>query len=351
MLGFVLSRILKGFYVLLGVILVVFLLFHVLPGDPTSMMLGQRADVSSRKAIEEEYHLNKPLPTQLLYYLNDVSPISLANEVEVEEKYSVLIKLPIGSSRYVVIKAPYLRRSFQSNRRVTEIINEGLFNTFVLAILAMAFATVFGIFFGVIAALKQNTWIDHALISGTVLGISMPSFVAATLISYWLAFKWHDVTGLYLTGQLWNVDPFLGKTLELKNLILPVFTLGIRPLSVITQLTRGSMLDTLTRDYVRTARAKGLPEWKVVSKHALRNALNPVITAVSGWLASLMAGAFFIEYIFDWKGLGSTTINAVFSLDFPVVMGSVIYVGALFTIITILVDIVYAVLDPRVRLS
>ena len=137
----------------------------------------------------------------------------------------------------------------------------------------------------------------------------------------------------------------------LRNLLLPAVALGIRPLAIITQLTRSSMLDVLGQDYIRTARAKGLSQMATVLHHALRNALNPVVTAVSGWLASLMAGAFFIEYIFNWKGLGTVTLRAVENLDFPVVMGATLFVAALFVVINIAVDVLYAVLDPRVKLD
>ena len=138
--------------------------------------------------------------------------------------------------------------------------------------------------------------------------------------------------------------------MHLENIILPAITLGIRPLSVIVQLTRSSMLDVLTQDYIRTAKAKGLGKFKVVFKHALKNALNPVVTAVSGWLATLMAGAFFVEYIFDWKGIGFVTIKAVQNLDFPVVIGCTLFIATVFIIVNILVDIIYAMLDPKVRL-
>ncbi len=137
----------------------------------------------------------------------------------------------------------------------------------------------------------------------------------------------------------------------LRNLLLPAVALGVRPLAVITQLTRSSMLDVLGQDYIRTARAKGLSYRATVLRHALRNALNPVVTAVSGWLASLMAGAFFIEYIFNWKGLGTITLRAVENLDFPVVMGATLFVAALFVLINIAVDVLYAVLDPRVKIN
>jgi peptide/nickel transport system permease protein len=184
-----------------------------------------------------------------------------------------------------------------------------------------------------------------------VLGISVPSFVAGILIAMTFGFYWSHWTGLNLTGQLYETDPFTGRHLVLRNLLLPAFALGIRPLAVITQLTRSSMLDVLSQDYIRTARAKGLSGYQTIVGHALKNALNPVITAVSGWLASLMAGAFFIEYIFNWKGLGTVTLRAVENLDFPVVMGATIFIAFLFVLINIAVDVLYAVLDPRVRLD
>jgi len=223
--------------------------------------------------------------------------------------------------------------------------------SFWLAFTSMVFATFFGITFGILAALKQNSLLDHSMITLSVVGISSPSFVSAILISITFGYYLSDYTGLNLTGQLWVTDPYRGRELELKNLILPAFALGIRPIAVIMQLTRSSMLDVLTQDYIRTAHAKGLKYYKVILKHALINALNPVITAVSGWLASLIAGSFFIEYIFNWKGLGTVTIRAVFNLDFPVVMGCTLFIGFIFVIITIFVDILYAMLDPRVRLE
>jgi peptide/nickel transport system permease protein len=153
-----------------------------------------------------------------------------------------------------------------------------------------------------------------------------------------------------MTGSMFDIDPFKGRELELQNLILPALTLGIRPLAIITQLTRSSMLDVLGQDYIRTAYAKGLSRKSVVLRHALRNALNPVITAITGWFAELLAGAFFIEYIFGWKGIGKVTVDALEKLDYPVVMGSVLLTASLFVVINILADILYSIIDPRVKL-
>ncbi|MEY3399414.1 MAG: hypothetical protein RL220_2008 [Bacteroidota bacterium] len=156
-------------------------------------------------------------------------------------------------------------------------------------------------------------------------------------------------TGLNLTGSLYAFDPWKGRQLEMSNMILPIITLTIRPLAVIVQLTRSSMLDVLAQDYIRTAKAKGLTPFRIIWKHALRNALNPVITAVSGWFASLLAGAVFVEFVFGWKGLGQEMYNAIERQDLPVVMGGVMFTAFAFVLINVLVDVLYGVIDPRIR--
>jgi peptide/nickel transport system permease protein len=352
MIRFISKRLAYGFLVLFGVIIVVFFLFHALPGDPVAMMAGQRTDIATRESIARELGLTEPLHIQFALYVNDLSPLSIHQDNDSnQEKYEYRKLFRLANEKILVIKRPYLRRSFQSNRRVDEILIGNLVNTFWLALAAMILATILGIFSGIIAALNQNTWLDHLIISVSVMGISIPTFLSAILFAIIFGYYLSDYTGLNLTGQLWETDPFYGRQLHLENIILPAITLGIRPLSIIVQLTRSSMLDVLSKDYIRTAKAKGLSRFLTVYKHALKNALNPVITAVSGWLASLMAGAFFVEYIFDWKGLGFVTIKAVQSLDFPVVMGSTLIVALIFILINIFVDILYAVVDPRIRLT
>jgi ABC-type dipeptide/oligopeptide/nickel transport system permease component len=170
------------------------------------------------------------------------------------------------------------------------------------------------------------------------------------IIAYLFGFVWTDWTGLHITGSWFDIDETGVKRLTLQNLVLPAVTLGIRPLAIITQLTRSAMLDVLDQDYIRTAYAKGLSKHQVIWKHALRNALNPVITAITGWFAELLAGAFFIEYIFGWKGIGKVTVDALEKLDFPVVMGSVLISASFFILINILADILYGIIDPRVRI-
>jgi peptide/nickel transport system permease protein len=170
------------------------------------------------------------------------------------------------------------------------------------------------------------------------------------IIAYLFGFLWSEHTGLQMTGSLYDLNPFTGRQMQLQNLILPAITLGIRPLAIITQLTRSAMLDVLGQDYVRTARAKGLGEGPVIFRHALPNALNPVVTAITGWFAELLAGAFFVEYIFGWKGIGKVTVDALEKLDYPVVMGSVLVTASLFVLVNILADLLYAWIDPRIRL-
>ena len=180
----------------------------------------------------------------------------------------------------------------------------------------------------------------------------MPSFFAAILIGWFFAYILGDLTNLNLTGNLYEIDDYgEGMKLQLKNLILPAFTLGIRPLAVVTQLSRSSMLEVLNQDYIRTARAKGLKFSRIILKHALKNSLNPVITAISGWFASLMAGVIFVEYIFGWRGLGYVMVDALNNYDLPLVMGCVITIAVIFIFINIIVDIMYSILDPRIQFS
>lgn len=346
--------------VLLGVVLLVFLLFNTLASkvDPARMTLGQRADMATIENVKRELNLDLPPLKQLQLYLNDVSPISLHETVNKDkrnfldpDKYKAKKLLKLGNS-VLVLKQPYLRRSYQSRRDVTELLLERIPNTVILAIAAMLFATIFGIFAGVIAAVYRDTIIDQALVAGSVLGISFPSFFSGVVFQLIFAYLLVKITGLNLTGDLFVADIYTGKErLVLKNLILPAIVLGIRPVAVIVQLTRSSMLDVLSMDYVRTARAKGLTNRVVLFKHALRNALNPVVTSVSGWFASLLAGAFFVEIIFDYKGLGYVTVKALQKFDFPVVMGAVLFAATIFVLINILVDIFYSLLDPRVAVK
>ncbi|MBP5535992.1 MAG: ABC transporter permease [Bacteroidales bacterium] len=348
-----------GLLVILGVVTLVFFLFNILPGDPARMMLGQRADAESIEIINRDLGRDRPMGVQFLNYLNDLMPLSLHNNSDEHDyfylddaKYAPYKQIVRAGSTSLILKKPYLRRSYQSKRKVSDILASAFPQTAILALTAMAFALIVGLILGILSAQFVGSWFDKAALFLSTLGMSLPSFFAAILVAWLFAYVLADVTHLNMFGNLYTVDDYgTGEYLDLKNLILPALTLGIRPLATLTTLTKNSMLETLSQDYIRTARAKGMSFRRVVMKHALRNALNPVVTSVSGWLASLLAGAVFVEYVFDWKGMGVVIVDGLEKYDFPVVMGTILFICILLVLINIITDIVYALLDPRIRLQ
>lgn len=352
MISYLLRKLLYGLAVMLGVVIVVFFLFNILPVDPARMTQGQRADVQSLQAVRKEFGLDKPVPVQFAYYLNDLSPIGYhANNAEEKQRYNYVKLFSIGNDKVIAIKWPYLRRSYQTRKDVATLLMEVIPNTLVLATTAMIFAIIIGVFLGVASAVHKDTWIDKFAISFSTLGISAPSFFAGIIIAWIFGFVLSNYTGLNMSGSLYSYDPFKGEVISLKNLILPMVTLALRPLAIIVQLTRNAMLDVLGQDYIRTAKAKGLSNNTIIYRHALKNAMNPVITAIANWFASLLAGSFFVEYIFGYNGLGKATVDALEMSDFPVVMGSILFIAFIFVVISILVDVIYVWIDPRVKLS
>ena len=332
MFNYIVKKVAYGLLVMLGVITLIFVLFNLLPGDPARMMLGQNADRESIEILHKELGLDKPVYVQYFNYLNDLSPIGF-------DKY--------GSFGF---KTPDLRRSYQSGRSVSSILADSFPNTILLAVVSIAFAFVVGVSLGALAAIYSDTWFEKFVLVITSLGMSLPSFFAAILIAWFFAFILADYTGLSMFGSLYSVDDFgNGEYIDLKNLILPALTLGIRPLAVICELTKSTMKEVLQQDYIRTAKAKGLSKFQIITKHALRNTLNPVVSSISGWFASLIAGAVFVEYIFDWKGVGVVIVDSLEKYDFPVLMGSLIVICVMLIIINILTDITYAALDPRIK--
>jgi len=357
MISYFLNKIGYAFLTLLGVVTVVFFLFNVLPGDPARMMLDQNENSEQMIVIRKKYGFDKPLYQQYFLYLNDLSPISLHSKNKgdysylSDEKYAALELFSIQKTS-IVIKFPYLRESFHKNgKNVTEIIAGTLPNTVVLAIFAIFIALVIGVFLGIFSALYKDTFIDRFIAVISTLGMSVPSFFAAILFAWIFGFVLYRYTNLNMTGSLYQIDDFgEGVFIEWKNLILPAIVLGIRPLAVVVQLMRNSLLETFEQDYIRTAKAKGLSPYKIIRKHALKNSLNPVVTAISGWFASMLAGSVFVEYIFGWNGLGKEIVDALNYQDLPVIMGAVLTIATTFIIINILVDLIYAYLDPRVRI-
>lgn len=410
--------------VLAGTITVVFFLFNLAPGDPVRNLIGENASEDVVTAMQKKFDLDIPIGHRFALYLNDLSPISIHNSSNEEsriffdsKKYNGTSLIHFGSDKILVLKVPYLKRSFLSDKSVSSILAEVLPGTIILAVVSIVFAMFFGLLMGIVAALNKDSFYDRLMLFVSAIGMSGPSFFVAIVVAWIGAILWRDQitipvfplilivfllfsnlaskkkwitshykkiinystgvifvfwiaasllkisiplttsiihlpgTGLNMTGSLHSVDVWKGEYLDLQNLILPVITLMIRPLSVIVQLTRSSLLDVLQQDYIRTARSKGLSEIQIIMKHALRNALNPVITAVSGWFASLLAGAIFVEYVFGWKGLGQQMFTAIENRDLPVVMGGVIVIAFFFVTINILVDIIYGWIDPRVRIA
>lgn len=355
---YLLSKISQSFLALLGVASLVFFLFTVLPGDPAQMMLDQNENSEQLKIIRNKFGFDLPLIHQYLFYLNDLSPISLHSLNK--DNFSHYDPQVYGgrilfrkNNKVLVIKLPYFRTSYQKmGKPVNEIIKETLPNTTILAISSMIVAVLIGLMFGIISTIYKDQLIDRILIIISTTGMSIPSFFSAILFSWLFGFVLNSYTQLNMTGSFYELDDF-GETYSImwKNLILPSIVLGIRPLAVITQLTRNNLIEVLSQDYIRTAYSKGLSKKQVIFRHALKNAINPVITSVSGWFASLLAGSIFVEYIFGWKGLGKEIVEALNKLDVPVVMGSVIVIAFLFIIINIVVDLIYSYLDPRVKIT
>lgn len=347
MIKFITRKILYGLLVLAGVVVLVFFLFQGF-GDPSRLVMGQTGDSATQANIKRDLYLDQPKWKQFMYYLNDVSPICIHSKTDIKTKN--LKGIFIGGEKKFGLKIPYLRKSYQTKKEVSAVLMQALPGTLLLAAAAMIIAVLLGIPLGVLAAVKQNTFWDTSSLFASIIGISAPSFFMGIIVAYVFGFVFSNWTGLHITGNWFEIDEITGeKHLAFQNLILPAITLGIRPLAIITQLTRSAMLDELHKDYIRTAYAKGLTKIAVVWKHALLNALNPVITAVTGWFAELLAGAFFVEYIFGWQGIGKVTVDALEKLDFPVVMGSVLVSATFFIVINIIADILYGVVDPRIR--
>ena len=342
-------------FTLFGVVTVIFFLFQILPGDPARMMMDQNEDAEQLKIIQKKYGFDQPILNQYLYYLNDLSILSIHSKNPEKfnflnkKKYSYTTLLSLEESS-IVIKFPYLRESYQRRGvKVTTIIKDTFPNTVVLAISSIIIATIFGLIFGIISALNKGTFLDNFIQLLSTFGMSMPSFLSSIIFAWIFGFVFSEYTNLNMTGSLYELDDFGEEyRLVLKNLILPSVVLGIRPIAVISMMMRNSLIETLKKNYVITAYAKGLSKSKVILNHCSKNSLTPVITALSGWFASLLAGSVFVEYIFGWNGLGREIVNSLNVLDVPVIIGSVLVISFAFIMINIFVDYIYKYLDPRI---
>ncbi|MEL6391046.1 MAG: ABC transporter permease [Bacteroidota bacterium] len=344
-----LSRSFYGLVVLVLVTTIVSSIIYLTPVDPTRLTFGQRMDETSVALKREQYGLDLPLHRQVWRYLGDISPLVIMPETSWRKAY-VGASTRLGDFR-LGIKFPYLRESYQNGRPVSRILSEALPNTLYLSMIAIGLATVIGILLGITSSLLSGTWWDRLIVLLSTVGYSVPSYVMAIVLAVVFGYYLRDLTGLSIQGSLFELNDLGEDIVVLRNLILPAVALGIRPISIITQLTRSSMLQVMSEKYVVAARAKGLSRTQLIRDHLLKNALNPVITALSGWFASLLAGAFFVEFIFNFKGLGFVTVTALLNYDIPVILGALLVTCSLFIIVNIVVDLLYVYLDPRVELS
>ena len=318
---------------LLGVSAIVFVMVRAIPGDPAQILLGQAATPGQVADVRARLGLDQPLPTQYLLFLRDALTGDLGDSL--------------------VLGQP-----------VTAVLLERFPATLELTLAALLFAVAIGVPVGVIAAVRQYSLVDKITSVVALAGVSMPVFwlalvlvVVFTVQVNWLPFPgrvgvdvgFTSYTGLYLLDTLITLN-FVAFWDVLKHLILPAIALGTIPMAVITRMTRSSMLEVMGEDYVRTARAKGVVPWRVVFRHALRNAMLPTITVIGLQFGLLMGGAILTELIFGWPGVGQIAIESVYRRDYAMIQGVVLYGAAFFVLVNLLVDVLYAVLDPRVRL-
>lgn len=306
MLEYIIRRLLLMIPVLLGVMFVTFLLMFVVPGDPISNMMGQRANDKVIERIRAELHLDNPWPIQF--------------------------------GRYVLrILKGDLGKSYVTHRSVAQDLKEKLPNTAKLAISTMIIATTMGVLIGILAAVYHNTWIDRLVMVFALFFISAPVF-------------WFGLILIYVFGMWLGWFPISGMgDGSIKYMILPAFTLGTRGAAFLARMTRSTMLEVIRNDYIRTARSKGLGEKVVIFKHTLKNAMIPIITIIGMDFASYLNGSVLTESIFSWPGFGRYVVQAINKRDFQVIAGSVLVGAIIFVVANLLVDLTYGFLDPRIR--
>ncbi|MBT9260087.1 MAG: ABC transporter permease [Clostridiales bacterium] len=334
MARYIVHRLLLLIPTLLGILLVTFLALHLIPGDPTHTLLGQHATPAAQEALRRQLGLDQPLPIQLLRYLE------------------TMLRLDLGES--VITRRPVLQE-----------LKERMPVTVTLTFAAMLIASGGGILLGILAAVRRRTWVDYLGMGLALFGVSMPIFWLGLLLVYYFAvvLGWFEPSGIASVTYLNEVPRITGFFLVdalltghtaafwngLWHLVLPAVALGTVPMALIARITRSSMLEVMGQDYIRTARAKGLKERWVVWRHALKNALLPVITVIGLQFGTLLSGAVITESIFALPGMGRYIVNAIFNRDYPAVQGAVILFAFLFVILNLLVDLLYSWLDPRIR--
>lgn len=332
MFSYIIRRLLHLIPVLIGMSLVVFAIIHAIPGDPALMILGEHATPGAMEALRAKLHLNEPLYQQYFYYMLDILQGDLGESLRTKQA----ISLEIGA---------YLTATIE------------------LAIAALIFAIVVGVNAGIIAAWKRASWFDYIAMLVALVGVSMPVFWLG-LMEQWVFVDKLDllpstgrfnprepvdgITGFYVLDTILSGN-WAGLKDVVLHLILPSIALGTIPMAIIARMTRSSMLEVMKSDYIRTARAKGLREFWVIYKHALRNAFAPVLTVIGLQLGSLLGGAILTETIFGWPGVGRYINDAIAFRDYPVVQSGVLVIAFLFVMINLVVDILYAYIDPRIQ--
>ena len=304
MFQYALRRVLISIPTVFGVILIVFLMVRLAPGDPALRLAGEFADEATVERIRERFGLNRPMHEQFGIFVGNLAQGDLG-------------------------------RSTRTNRPVLDDLRQFFPNTIELALGAIVVSLLIGIPAGIVAAMRQNTWADLVIMIGSLIGVSMPVF-------------WFGLLAiLYFSVQL-GWFPVAGRG-TLSHLVLPAITLGVSSTAIVARMTRSSMLEVLSQDYIRTARAKGLLDNAVVLKHAFRNALVPVVTIIGLQFGQLMAGAVLTESVFTWPGIGRLLVASIDARDYPVVQGSVLLIAVSFIVINLVVDVIYAIIDPRIR--
>jgi peptide/nickel transport system permease protein len=311
MIHYILRRILATIPVLLGVSVLVFSMVHLIPGDPAMILAGMEASDAQIAKVRQDLELDQPLYVQYVNYIQRA------------------LRGDFG-------------RSIHSRQPVWQAITQRFPATLELTLASLALAAILGILVGVVSAVKQYSVFDHLSMLGALAGISMPVFWIGILLMWFfsLYLEWLPTGGR--GGPVWTIDGF-------KSMILPAITLAGISVAMIARLTRSTMLEVLRQDYITTARAKGLQEWLVIFRHTLGNAMIPVVTFMGLQFGVLLGGAVVTEQIFSWPGMGRLVVDAISSRDYPVIQGAILFFAVLFVIINLIVDLLYGVLDPRIR--
>lgn len=332
MFNYIIKRLLALIPILIGVAVIVFLIVHLIPGDPAQTMLGERATDQALERLREQMGLNDPLPVQFWRYVKD------------------LLRGDLG-------------RSIMSNNPVSTELAQRFPATLELSFFAMMFAVFVGVPAGIFASINQNSWFDNLSMLIALMGVSMPIFWLG-LMFIWLfavelgwfppssrigvGLEFSPITNLYVIDSILQFN-FAALKNVLHHLFLPAVALGTIPMAIIARMTRSSMLEVLKKDYIRTAYAKGLKRKIVIFKHALKNAMVPIITVVGLQFGVLLGGAVMTETIFSWPGLGKYLVDAIYARDFPIVQGGILFFAGVFVIVNLIVDLSYALVDPRIQ--